>query len=271
MINVYMDASGTHDDSHNCIIGGYWGNVDAWTQFEEAWSAILASEGIDEFHASVFWFRHGESGEIRKKPYQGWNHDRDHSFINRLLEVIEDVEIYPFAIGVLNADWQTFPDLYKPLLTGQTILTSQTSRKYAQRHLPQLFALTTVVIRIMAYVEQPIRVHFVFDNDDHKGDLKRAFDGAKELIRFRSGEPLVSRMGALVFDDSKIATPLQAADLLAYEAHRFVRAGTFRDEYRRAIGKMRDRDASWLYDGSRLNEFKKVFDSLIYDEESKHD
>jgi hypothetical protein len=108
-----MDASGTHDGSHNCVVAGYWGGEKAWSAFEWDWKEVLRSEGIEEFHAKEFWPRiEGERIGI----YRGWSDDRHRIFMDRLLTVIETSRVTPFAIGVLGAEWSKQPTPYRGVL-----------------------------------------------------------------------------------------------------------------------------------------------------------
>jgi hypothetical protein len=97
MLTAYIDDSGTHDKSPNCVIGGYWGGVKEWSHFGAQWEQVLKSEGIEEFHAKEFWPR--IDGK-RIGPYKGWSDERHKSFIDRLLTIIEDRNVYPFVSGV---------------------------------------------------------------------------------------------------------------------------------------------------------------------------
>ena len=59
MMQAYMDDSGTHANSHNCVIGGYFGGVNEWRRFERQWKPILDEYNISEFHGRRFWARDG--------------------------------------------------------------------------------------------------------------------------------------------------------------------------------------------------------------------
>ena len=55
MLQVYMDDSGSHDDSHNCIVAGYWGSVVQWSALEAEWRQVLSVYGQEEFKSNKFW------------------------------------------------------------------------------------------------------------------------------------------------------------------------------------------------------------------------
>ena len=107
-------------------------------------------------------------------------------------------------------------------------------------------------------------MHFVFDQDSSIAtQVLRVFSFVKQEMK--TDEQLRFSIGDLTFADSRVATPLQAADLLAYESHRYAKkAGggndvPMRQEYRRALTRARSKHDFWLFDGPR---FKSFADSL---------
>jgi hypothetical protein len=54
VLQVYMDDSGSHETSHNCVVGGYWGSVNHWRNFSREWDQIIAAEGLKEFKSKTF-------------------------------------------------------------------------------------------------------------------------------------------------------------------------------------------------------------------------
>ncbi len=69
MLQAYMDDSGSHDSSHNCVVGGYWGGVNKWRCLEREWNATLSDFEIEEFKARTFFRR--VNGK-RVAPYSDW-------------------------------------------------------------------------------------------------------------------------------------------------------------------------------------------------------
>jgi len=71
------------------------------------------------------------------------------------------------------------------------------------------------------------------------------------------------KVGDLTFDDSKRALPLQAADLLAYEAYKYAIwadgdvTKQVRPSYMLALRNFRSRDDFWLYDAGRFANIRK--------------
>src|SRR5882724_2648979 len=99
MLQAYMDDSGSHSDSRVCVVGGYFGGVNRWREFERRWNPILERYGIREFHAKEFWRRTPQGTGTGE--YKDWGGAKLDEFLNVLLNVIQMTQIYPFAVGVL--------------------------------------------------------------------------------------------------------------------------------------------------------------------------
>jgi hypothetical protein len=259
MLQAYVDDSGTHDGSHNTVLAGYWGRLHQWKKFESAWRAVLDSEGIEEFHAKEFWPRIPGKGRIG--VYRDWSDERHKSFIHRLLAVIESSKIYPFACGVLGAEWERLAPEEKELLSAQ-------EQEALQK--PMLMAMNRLMFRVAGYCNPSRIVNFTFDefnSEKLKVAVMQQFAEVKRILR-ADNDRVVERIGGLAFEDSKVALPLQAADLLAYEAHRYAKAAQgdknhpTRVEYTRALRNFRHRDDFWLFDGVRFQHLKMIADAI---------
>lgn len=71
-------------------------------------------------------------------------------------------------------------------------------------------------------------MNFVFDeNSDNmlKQAMLTCFDRIKEDLS-ESSDPPLENMGELSFGDSEKAAPIQATDLLAYQAHQYAKEAT---------------------------------------------
>lgn len=259
MLQAYVDDSGTHDGSHNTVLAGYWGRAHQWRKFEKAWKAVLDSEGLAEFHAKEFWPRIPDVGRIG--VYRDWSDERHASFIDRLLAVIESSKIYPFACGVLGEEWDRLAPEEKEAITVQEQATLQK---------PMLMAMGRIMFRVAGYCNQGRVVNFTFDefnSEKLKTAVMTQFSEIKIIFR-DDNDSIVERIGGLSFDDSKRALPLQAADLLAYEAHRYAKAAKgdkkfpSRKEYRRALRNIIHRDDFWLFDGARFEHLKIIAEAV---------
>jgi hypothetical protein len=254
MLQAYFDDSGTHEGSHNCVVAGYWGGVNRWKRFEREWSAVLARESIEEFHANEFWPR--IKGE-RLKPYRGWTDERHATFIRDLLKVIFDSAVVPFGCGVLGAEWNE-----QPLSLREVITLADRPEKAKSMFIP----FQRNIYRAASYCKPGVRMHFVIDDSTEpkvKSGIHRCFDAVKHSsVSDKDG--FKDKLGDLTFADSKKAAPLQAADLLAYEMHRYAKqkvrnVNTMRAEYKISLLRMRDIEDFWLFDGPRFERIQRIF------------
>ena len=253
MLIAYMDGSGTHDGAHNCVVAGYWGYVNEWKRFESGWKSVLALDGVDEFHAKEFWPRiNGES----LGQYKNWSDDRHARFVGRLLGIIERCNIIPFSCGVLGDEWKKVSPFRKAIMSHEKMQK------------PVLLPLARILYRIVNYCKPGEVMNFVFDEDRKNIELGLAM--VERLAAIKNGmkeakDPLYERIGNFGFEDSKKAYPLQAADLLAYECHRYAkgmdRKLPMRNEYKRALKRMRSMDDFWLFDEKRMATLAKSFDA----------
>jgi len=270
MLTAYIDDSGTHDGSHNCVIGGYWGGVKEWSQFEAQWNRVLRSEGIQEFKANEFWPR--PDGK-RIGPYARWSDERHQHFIDRLLTIIEDRRVYPFVYGVLNADWSTRLPMFKRVFSA-----IDGGRNFHEDDLKSVFLPIQIAFaKVTQYCKPGKRMNFVFDDDPRTtariaeiySTLKQEAVDTNDAFRFT--------VGSLGFEDSKEAAPLQAADLLVYEAHRYCKRSTkagnphlpVRHEYRRALARLQTIEDCWLFDAPRLERLEQEITKRVFHAQEK--
>jgi hypothetical protein len=252
MLRCYMDDSGTHEGSHNCLIAGYWGSVKQWRHFEALWRRALNHDGVAEFKANEFWQR---PGGARIGPYRDWDEARHRRFIDRLLQAIETCNITPFAFGVLAEDWDKLLDEAKRLYSGNSTL-----RAKAKNIKAIYLSLYMAISRVVSYCKPGVAMHFIMDGDPRIASHALAcFTDLKESAREDGIRDLAHSLSQLTFADSKIVVPLQAADLLAYEAHRYAKGPRTRDknapireEYRRALRNAKTIEDLWLFDEARL-------------------
>lgn len=253
MLRAYMDDSGTHQGSHNCVVAGYWGGINRWKRFERDWKAVLGGEGIEEFHAKEFWPR--INGE-RIGPYRGWNDKRHSNFIRDLLQVIVESGVVPFGCGVLGAHWNAQPLTLRELIT----LADR-----PQRAMSMLVPFQRNIYRAASYCKPGVQMEFVVDQckmANVESGLLRCYAGIKDQAR-ELKDYLVEALGGLSFSDSKTAVPLQAADLLAYEMHRFAKqkvrdVANMRSSYKIALLRMKSIEDFWLFDGPRFERLHRI-------------
>jgi hypothetical protein len=262
MLRAYMDDSGTHDGSHNCLIAGYWGSLREWARLEKQWKSVLQSEGIEEFKSNEFWPRFPPEGK-RIGPYKTWTDARHRGFIDRLLKIIEDTRVYPFASGFVRTEWDNLDPFLKRVFAGLEDDAKDSDIKSV------VFPFTWCVGRIADYCKSDTLMHFVLDDDPRIAKFAAQVYTTLKRETIRDKGVLACVLGDLTFADSRIAVPLQAADLLAYEAHRYAKKAQgdanalMRDEYRRALAHFRTRDDFHLFDGVRLQNLQRTLAKMV--------
>ncbi len=260
MMQAYMDDSGSHANSHNCVVGGYFGGVNEWRRFERQWKPILDEYHVSEFHARRFWAR-DKAGQLVGE-FRGWSNRKHLEFLDRLLNVIESKKIYPFATGVLGSEWGKHKIGHRRYFTGATVEhpTGAPSK-------PIFLGFMTCVLRVATHCHAGVKVNFVFDdNPQTMGWASICFSDLKKITR--SDRALSTCLGELVFASSAVALPLQAADLIAYAAHNWAKESNGDQShpvdpiYMRALAKFKSQEDFWLYDSKRFANLRKIFGLL---------
>src|SRR3972149_227320 len=95
MLVGYFDDSGTHDTAHAVVIGGFVGEAAHWLGFNDAWCGVLKEFGLDYFHTADW--------SNKAPPYDqksGWDDEKRHVCMNRLLGVIAHHELIAVGVGI---------------------------------------------------------------------------------------------------------------------------------------------------------------------------
>lgn len=254
---AYMDDSGTHAGAPNSMVAGYWGGAKEWDYFEWKWKQVLTEFAIEEFHAKDFWFR-SPKDESRLRPYTGWDNDKHHAFVDKLLRVIESSNVTPFAYGISIEAWENRSDFWKRIFVGPGF-------GKGKAHDPLFLSFQVAVSKTVVYCKPGKRMHFIYDLDAK--NCGRFSDWYRQFKIETNGDD--DRLGDLIFSDSRQAVPPQAADLLAFEAQRYKKKSKgdpnapLRDEYKRALGHMKDLNDFWLFDEPRLRQLEGILDAAV--------
>jgi hypothetical protein len=271
MLTAYMDDSGSHDGAHHCLVAGYWGGQNEWRRFERAWTEVLQKAGIEDFHAKEFWPR--LEGQ-RLGRYAGWPDSKHRDFIDRLLRVIHGHKIYPFACGVRIADWNQLSELYRKVFCGKYLSLQANPNTHRPIYLP----LQRCILRAASYCRDGLNMNFVLDsNQTISANALACFSDLKASL-LKDREPIAEKLGSLHFSDRRRATPLQAADLLAYELYRYGkkmlegkgRKEKMRPEAVRALLRFKGYEDFWLFDEERMNNGISLMERKIEERLASH-
>ncbi len=111
MVTAYLDDSGNRNLA---VVAGYVGSVAQWERYVPEWSKALRAQQVNVVHrASIesFW---GEFTEER-----GWNPERRTAFVKRLHQIIKHRTYTGFGVAVNKADFEAaVPEAMRRLIGG---------------------------------------------------------------------------------------------------------------------------------------------------------
>jgi hypothetical protein len=204
--SAYCDES--YDPRVFCIAGvvapAAW-----WTPFEAAWTAVLRNNGLSEFKAS--------DCEHHRAEFEGWEPERRARLQEQLIETIRASRVRGMwasldsaAFGAMSVhpfDAVAFDDPYFLLFGFQVTNMVKLAEKVTE-----------------ASADRGLSAHedmaFVFDEQQEWSG--RALQLYQALKRGPGAPSYANHLGGIAFADSVVHPGLQAADLLAFEARRFV-------------------------------------------------
>jgi hypothetical protein len=219
VIRIYIDESGTHDGSPVVAVGAYAGRLETWPAFIEDWEK--AKGPINVFHSADCGAYQGE--------FKGWKEEDRNALVAKLLAVLPRHELFGIAMGINLRDVKE--------ATGAQPDLSSTPELAAFFDAPYGMCLQWTLQNIIERTEavgirkEPIAV-FHEQNDFH-AEAMAAFDFVKRRRVSHVGPMNI----AFVEKDSHV--PLQAADVLAYEANKRLRDPT--RPQRRSIAALGDK------------------------------
>jgi hypothetical protein len=195
LLTFYGDDSGTHQSSRTVTVAGYVGQVAAWKRFSREWNKVLKEFGVQQMHRADLEAFGGEY-----KRTKGWNEERRKKFLQRLYPIIDGHVKEPIGSAVIVEDFESIvPTDLKNRLGGAygwcanhciTAINVWCAQRKYNRPIQYVFEAGTAGY---GQVEKMIQELYSNQND-------------REKYRIRGWS----------FQDKSV-TPLQAADVLAYE------------------------------------------------------
>lgn len=211
MISSYFDESGTHAGSVAVAFGGYSGHPDVWKSFEARWIQCLGDHGLSYFHMAEF------AGRI--PPFDKLGERERVGFISSLIGCINDHDVAGTAIALKRQDF------------GLVIPEEARGRANDPYYLLMMRAMVDVLLYATCRKE---RVLFTFDRRQKVAELAGMLHDAMLSVHPWLKAVLSDQT---VFGSREEYVPLQAADLLAYEAYR--RACDFSQPERKSFAALR--------------------------------
>lgn len=204
-LGAYFDESGHPRDPNilSFTIGGCVASCDEWQAFDGAWIKILSDYHMPWFHMVDFEAakRPPRRTEKQPNPYRGWTTKRRHAFLNCLLDILDERQMFYIGTGEYLRD-----------------LKHRDSVDHYYTYHYRLCLFHT------ARFSQGNKVNFVFARQeltDTPKKLKEFTDYYGLVTKLCSEDPQWhGRLGSVLVDDPRTMPALQAADLIAYESGR---------------------------------------------------
>jgi len=243
---AYFDESGKPDDRPVVSLAAVVAVEPKWFRFEVSWKKALHDYGapsdktfkVPFFHMTDFESRHA-------KPYGKWNKNKRIGFVSKLASIVNRTILFGSVHSLVVEEWN---EIIVPHLS-----------KYEEQRGWYIFLLQYVLADIAKMVKVPRHesIACVFDtNNEVSHAAKLHFDGLK---KFQKWENL---FGSATYESSVKFSPLQAADMLAFEGRMAVHNKII-DGGARPIRKLLDslqasgRVKVARYDREGLSEFRK--------------
>jgi|GEM_PF-1023925 len=196
VLKAFIDESGTHDDSPVLTVAAYLGRQKEWRSWTKKWNK--AKRPVKVFHATDAQNYCGE--------FKGWDETKLNNFVKGLLPVIAESDIPGIAIGI-------HMDAFREATKGREDLLEIFGTPYGA-----CFQwLVQTILYLQARAESTEKIAFYHEVNQYKAEALAAFDHLKTYAN-----PQGSIL-SLTFGGKDDYVPLQAADILAYEANKRLR------------------------------------------------
>jgi hypothetical protein len=196
MALAFIDDSGQGGDSPHFVLGGYVAAEAEWSSFAAAWQAVL------DLSPRLEYFKMYEAASLAGQ-FLGFSHHDRNQRLAKFIDVVVQHDLFEWSVSVADADYK---ELLLPTLPPE--LRS-----------PYYFAFIGMVTALSAryrWSGSGETVDFVFDKQD--GLERKAL---RLYGSFRRGVPSW-RLGRVAYLNDKEFSPLQAADLIAWQTRRFM-------------------------------------------------
>jgi hypothetical protein len=194
MLAAYFDESGIHSGCPALTVAGWLSTELQWKKFQKEWDDALQDAGLTYFHMTDY--------ENRQGSYKHWTNPKREAVLKTLHKIIRKRAIIPVSASVPI-------QLYKDI-----------RQNYAKPNSPYIFCVHQCLLQLEVWARENRdnrNVKYVFERGSGFGnDLSGLF---QHLMK----DPIKKhrfRLASWQFGDKRMLTPLQAADLLAYESNK---------------------------------------------------
>jgi hypothetical protein len=207
-IEIYSDDSGTHEDSPIAIAACYIADHEQWKEFVRNWDEARKEEGFDFFHMKDFM----ALPKYGKKPFCDWSAEKKNRVYRRLASIINARVRYGIAFGVQ-------PEAFRSSVPAR--MKEESTPDAYTFAVQSLFGILT---EWYAKYGQGKAIQYVFENRQGMGKVRQVWEVLKENLK------VANKIGArpqapdgISFQSPKLSTPLQAADILAWNMNAHLR------------------------------------------------
>ena len=202
MLRAYMDESGTHAGSPALTVAAYVGEAKDWRTWTKKWNAAKRSNPkrrpIKVYHAT--------DAEQLRGEFEGWTHGEVGCLVQKLLLIMNETPLLGVVIGIqMNA--------FRAAMDGRDDLNALFGNPYVA-----CFQwLVSIILHFQGRTGNNDRIGFIHECNDYQHEALNAFNWVAAR-----GNPQGSIVG-IQFGTKESHTPLQAADILAFEGNKRVR------------------------------------------------
>lgn len=200
MFVAYFDESGTQRGSPVVAVAGFLAPEKQWARLQVEWAKVLQDEKLSYFHMTDW--------ENRQGQFKGWDNDRRIAVYRRLIGIIQRRITIPVFSGVKTKDyaevkiWERFHNMPKSPYAFCSVMCMRLLVNWADA----------------VGHQEPIA--YIFESGAmNRGELMA---GHSAIMRDEKNKRRY-RLGSFTYADKRELSPLQAADILAYEAYKYLR------------------------------------------------
>jgi len=199
-LSAYLDESETKHRTY--CVAGYWATARAWEGVEALWTARLKALGLTEFHAADCEHGKGEYEDRTDRP----------AIRESFIEIIDRSLIHGIVCAIDLRGWDPFADEVAHL--------RRAGGMGAPYYVAFQMAMEAITGAVSCFSPEE-RVALVFDDRPDAGKALRLYQDLKNTT-IPDFERIASRLGSVTNAASEEHPGLQAADLLAYEANKYL-------------------------------------------------
>lgn len=219
VLKAFIDDSGSGGDSPWYVLAGYVGTIDGWNSFDHQWRAVLDQEPRvsyfkgDRFddhwrsvlkpEAQISYFKSSEAESLRPDGlWRGISKAQRDSKIDDLIAVIQRCARNAVYIRVKQRDYDA-------------VVKGVVPPKWDNPYFFLFAGIITSAVAVEKLYGDGEPIEFIFDNNERVENPSRTLYGQMKEMPYFTG-----RIANVLYRDDKQFTPLQAADLLAWQTRR---------------------------------------------------